>query len=153
MIDITSRPYKTGDFSACMVIFDSNVPKFFAPEEREEFRQFLGTVNTKDKPYVVLVDNGHVIACGGITTEIETRKASLTWGMVDEALHGKGLGTSLTQARLALAHANPDIDELTLATSQHTRGFYERFGFTVSNITVNGFGPGLDRWDMTLKLR
>lgn len=153
MNEFISRPYKPDDFQACMAIFDSNVPTFFAPEERAEFYQFLGTVRAGDKPYLVITRDDRIIACGGIITEIERRKAGLTWGMVDRAFHGKGVGTDLTHARLALARANPDIDELTLATSQHTRGFYERFGFTVSNITANGFGAGLDRWDMTLRLR
>ncbi|WP_395449681.1 GNAT family N-acetyltransferase [Aminobacter sp. UC22_36] len=152
MNDVVSRPYMADDFSACLAIFDSNVPSFFAPEERAEFCQFLGSVNAEDRPYLVLVSKGSVIACGGLVTETEKRQAGLAWGMVDRAFHGQGLGTSLTQARLALARADPDIAELTLATSQHTRGFYEGFGFTVSKVTPDGFAAGLDRWDMTLRL-
>ncbi len=32
MKDITSRPNVAEDFAACLAIFDSNVPTFFAPE-------------------------------------------------------------------------------------------------------------------------
>lgn len=152
MHDIVSRPYISDDFSACLAIFDSNVPTFFAPEERADFCRFLGSINTRDRPYLVLTRQGSVIACGGLITQTEKRQASLTWGMVDRAHHGQRLGTSLTQARLALARATPNIAELELSTSQHTRGFYERFGFTVSKITPDGFATGLDRWDMTLRL-
>jgi predicted GNAT family N-acyltransferase len=152
MNDIVSRPYISDDFSACLAIFDSNVPTFFAPEERADFCQFLGTINAEDRPYLVLTRKGSVIACGGLIIETAKRQASLAWGMVDRTLHGQGLGTSLTQARLALVGATPNIAELMLATSQHTGGFYEGFGFTVSKVTPDGFAPGLDRWDMTLHL-
>lgn len=152
MHDITSRAYISEDFSFCLAIFDSNVPTFFAPEERTDFCQFLGSINAGDRPYLVLTRKDTVIACGGLITETGNRQARLAWGMVDRALHGQGLGTSLTQARLALARATSNIDELGLATSQHTSGFYEGFGFTVSKITPDGLASGLDRWDMTLRL-
>lgn len=149
MSDIVSRPYEAGDFPACLALFDSNVPGFFASGERDEFCQFLGSVNAGG--YLVLVRNASVIACGGLV--VAEGQAGLAWGMVDRALHGQGLGTRLMQARLALAQADPGIVDVTLATSQHTRGFYESFGFIVTGITPDGFARGLDRWDMTLRLR
>lgn len=153
MDDIVSRPFVADDFPACLAIFDSNVPTFFAPEERADFCQFLESLNTEDRPYLVLTRYGSVIACGGLAVDSEKQRASLAWGMVDRAFHGQGLGSSLTQARLTLARAIPGIAELSLDTSQHTHGFYEKFGFTVSKVTPDGFAPGLDRWDMTLRLR
>ncbi len=152
MHDILSRPYTIDDFSVCLAIFDSNVPTFLAPEERTDFRQFLESVNGGDRRYLVLTRQGSVIACGGLIVDTETRRARLAWGMVDRALHGQGLGTRLMQARLAMVRATSDIDELGLATSQHTGGFYKRFGFTVSNVTRDGLASGLDRWDMILRL-
>ncbi|QWK81540.1 GNAT family N-acetyltransferase [Ochrobactrum sp. BTU1] len=68
-----------------------------------------------------------------------------------QRLHRKGFGTYLFKARLEQARHLPNIDELVLSTSQHSAGFYERLGFRVSKITPNGFGPGLDCWDMTLR--
>lgn len=152
MKDIVCRPYIFNDRSACLAIFDSNVPTFFAPEERADFCEFLGGINAEDRPYLVLTRQGSVIACGGLIAMTETRQAVLAWGMVERALHGQGLGTRLTRARLALARTIPNIAVLRLATSQHTRGFYEDFGFIVSKVTPDGFASGLDRWDMTLRL-
>lgn len=152
MQNIVSRPYTADDFSACLAIFDSNVPTYFAPEERAEFCEYLESVNDRDRPCLVLASNGSVVACGGLITEAGNRQARLAWGMVDRAFHGRGVGTRLTRARLALARATPGITELGLETSQHTHGFYEGFGFTVSKITPNGIASGLDRWDMTLRL-
>jgi len=62
------------------------------------------------------------------------------------------LGTRLTQERLRLARASATVSRRVLATSQHTAGFYRQHGFTVSKITPVGFGPGLDRYDMTLQV-
>lgn len=153
MDEVVSRPYVADDLFACLAIFDSNVPTFFVPEERAGFCQFLESIDREDQPYLVLTRNGSVVACGGLAVESERQRASLTWGMVDRASHGQQLGTILTEARLALARAIPDIAELILDTSQHTHGFYEKFGFTVSKVTPDGYAPGLDRWDMTLRLK
>lgn len=153
MSEIVSRPCLPDDFSACLAIFDSNMPTFFAPEERPLFCGFLQNLDVKGRTYLVLTRKNTVIACGGLLVDEVTGQASLEWGMVQHGLHGQGLGAKLTKARLALARAVPGIVELTIETSQHSRGFYERLGFTVSKIIPDGFGPGLDRWDMTLPLR
>ncbi len=152
MKDIVSRPYATEDRQACLSIFDSNVPAFFALQERSEFLEFLERIGSVDTTYLVLVNGDTVVACGGLTINVKDQQASLSWGMVDRAVHGAGLGTALTRARLALARSIPGINDVVLATSQHTKGFYERFGFAVTHHTPDGFGFGLDRCDMQLAL-
>jgi len=72
--------------------------------------------------------------------------------MVDRHLHRQGLGTRLVQARLALARDNPLVDDVVLDTSQHTHGFCETFGFKMIKVTPDGYAPGLDRWDMALRI-
>ncbi|MGB0506401.1 MAG: GNAT family N-acetyltransferase [Pikeienuella sp.] len=152
MTDMTSRPYAADDYAACLAIFDSNVPKFLAPEERVEFQEFLGAVNADDNLYSVLIRDSAIVACGGLYIERTKRQASLSWGMVDRRLHRQKLGSALTEARLALARSRPEVDVVTLATSQHTYPFYERFGFSVTKVTPDGFAKGLDCWDMSLRI-
>lgn len=152
MNEIISRPYSPADFQACLAIFDGNVPPYFAPYERAEFQEHLENLDASAAPYIVLERAGAVVACGGLSFSKCKKKASLTWGMVERASHGQHLGTFLTQARLALARSIPGLEEVELSTSQHTYGFYEAFGFTVSHVQPGGYGPGLDRWDMTLRL-
>ena len=41
MSDVLTRPYVATDLTACLAVFDGNVPDFFAPAEREEFRAYL----------------------------------------------------------------------------------------------------------------
>lgn len=142
------RPFRPDDITACLAIFDGNCPRFFAPSEREEFAAFLTAPHPADAPYLVLEDEGDILACGGIA--VSGPDAHLTWGMVARDRHGQRLGTRLTEARLALARTLPGVERLILSTSQHTQGFYAGFGFAVTAHTPDGFGPGLDRVDMAL---
>lgn len=71
--------------------------------------------------------------------------------MVARELQGTGLGKMLTTARLRAAQTTPGVAQVRIDTSQHTQGFYRRFGFTVEKIVPDGYGPGLDRWDMLLR--
>ncbi|WP_290689762.1 MULTISPECIES: GNAT family N-acetyltransferase [unclassified Haematobacter] len=149
--NIAVRHWLPTDTAACLAIFDSNVPGFFAPSERDAFETHLRTM--EPATYLVLLSDERVLACGGLSVDAEAHRAILTWGMVDRAAHRRGLGGKLTEARLALARRLPGITEVALATSQHTRAFYERFGFIAAAVTPDGFGDGLDRWDMVLRLQ
>lgn len=44
------------------------------------------------------------------------------------------------------------VGRVKLNTSQHTQGFYARFGFETEAVTPDGYAPGIDRWDMVLTL-
>ncbi|MFN7092003.1 MAG: GNAT family N-acetyltransferase [Allorhizobium sp.] len=147
-----SRPYRHEDFDACLSIFDGNVPGFFSMDERAEFATFLAEVDPETGRYIVLVLDGSVVACGGLSLDPDMGVASLSWGMVDQAFQGRGLGTRLTEERLKLARSSAQIAELVLATSQHTFSFYRRHGFAVVKVTPDGFAPGMDRYDMRLRI-
>lgn len=148
---VVARAWQQSDRDACLALFDSNVPKFFAPEEREQFRHYLGTLDPAH--YLVLLLADQIVACGGLDVDRAQHQATLSWGMVDRGFHRAGLGTRLTEARLALARSLPGIDRIVLITSQHTHAFYERFGFQTISVTPDGIAKGLDRWDMVLPLR
>lgn len=152
MDQIATRPFRKEDSNACLAIFDGNVPRYFSPEERAEFAQFLDEVGSSMCSYLVLTLDGRVVACGGLSIGPKPNTASLSWGMVDHVYHRRGLGTRLTYERLKLARSSAEIAEVVIATSQHTSRFYERHGFRIVKITPNGFAAGLDRYDMTLRL-
>lgn len=148
------RDYTPADRDPCLAVFDSNIPTWFLPHEREEFATFLDT--PLPGPYLVLVDEaGTVAGCGGYAMQPGTRDVVLCWGMVDRTRHGTGLGRLLLDERLARVRADrltSRIASVELHTSQHTRGFYERRGFVLERLTPDGYGPGLDRCDMRLVL-
>lgn len=148
MDELTFRPYRADDYSACLALFDGNTPEFFAAHERAEFLAFLREIGPW--PYLVGEAGGQVVACGGF--EVAGSSASLTFGMVDRRLQGQGIGQALTRARLEAIRAAPGVDRVVIETSQLSAGFYDRLGFRVTEVTENGFGPGLDRWVMVLEL-
>ena len=152
MQSIASRAYSIEDRSACLAVFDTNTPRFFALNERAQYSEFLTSAVLK-RPYLVLQHGDEIIGCGGLKVMAAEKTAFLSWGMVARHYHGKGIGRLLAEVRLDLARSIPDVETITLNTSQHTKGFYEKFGFVATTITPGGYTPGLDRWDMILRLK
>lgn len=144
------RLYRPADASACLSIFDSNVPTYFAPEERCDFECFLREQAT-DCAFQVIERDGNVVACGGLSRRSDG-SAGLCWGMVQRALHRQGLGRELALARLHQAKSDPSIDRIALSTSQHTQGFYAGLGFQVTRIVPDGHGAGIDAVEMEREL-
>jgi ribosomal protein S18 acetylase RimI-like enzyme len=144
------RPYTGRDREACLAIFDTNVPDYFLPSERAEFAEYLDAL---PGPYLVVTSERRVVACGGwAVSGTRTDEAALCWGMVDGALHRRGFGRMLTQARLDQIRSNVAIRQVVLNTSQYTTTFYERLGFSVIATIHDGYGPGLHRCEMVLAL-
>lgn len=152
MHEIVTRPYASTDLLACLAVFDGNVPDFFAPAERAEFQAHLRALPEPAPDYLVLTHAGGVVGCGGVSLGGQHGDARLVWGMVAPEWHGRGLGHRLLQERLVLARGFAGLRTVSLSTSQHTRGFYERAGFILTGVVPDGFGAGLDQCDMVLTL-
>lgn len=152
MLGLTAelRDYSQSDRSACIALFDSNVPDFFAAHERADFVDFIDNLRG---PYYVLCAAGEVIACGGIGAECDDSSvAVLCWGMVRSDLHRMGLGEQLLRARLAKIVEAKRFNAVIIETTQMSRAFFERFGFSAGEVTKNGFGTGYDLVPMKLDL-
>jgi predicted GNAT family N-acyltransferase len=148
-VDPTLRVYQKADREACVHIFRSNMPRFFAPSEEAEFAEFLDT--EADENYFVVENGGggELLGCGGVF--VAGGVAGLCWGMVDNTRHRQGIGTLLLRGRLEhLRTHHPQLKAVQLDTSGHSREFFARFGFQTTRVTPDGYGPGLDRYDMTL---
>ena len=148
---VTFRPWRPDDADACLAIFDSNVPKYFATSERPGFQQFLIEMPCD---YVVgEAPDGSVVACGGWYPMPEGEgDPGLAWGMVHRDWHHKGVGRALLEARLAGIRALPGVHTLIISTCQHTEAFYARAGFEVFDREADGHAPGIDRVDMRCRV-
>jgi GNAT superfamily N-acetyltransferase len=144
------RPFQPADTTACLQVFDSNTPGFFAPGERGEFVDHLSAIDGKAHRYMVLTCGGQVRACGGIG--LSGRVARLTWGMVARDWQGRGLGARLLSERLAVLAGLPAIRRVELSTGIRTAGFYEAAGFRLLRVVPDGFAAGLDACEMALTL-
>jgi len=58
-----ARAYKPDDRSACLAIFDSNVPIYIDPADRPEYSAFLD--NPQDSYLIIELPNDFIVACGG----------------------------------------------------------------------------------------
>ncbi len=142
------RPFRSGDLESVAAVFRSNIPKYFTPPEEPGLYDFL---RDYAEDYYVLEVDGEVVGSGGIAyNDIDPPTVSLCWGMVHREYLGTGLGKLLTDFRIGLAREKYPGLPLTIGTSQHTEGFYEKFGFRTVEHTPDGFGPGIDNCRMRL---
>lgn len=142
------RKYNENDKENVISIFRSNIPKYFSQEEEAELRNFLADLHSME--YVVIENEGVIIGAGGIALN-ENKTVSLCWGMVRNDFIGKGLGKWLTEFRINLSQEKFGNLPVVISTSQHTQGFYEKFGFKLVERIADGFALGIDNCKMRLE--
>jgi N-acetylglutamate synthase-like GNAT family acetyltransferase len=91
---------------------------------------------------------GRIVACGGFYVLKEAYTVNMAWGMVLKDFQQQGYGRQLFQHRLKQAQQLRQDIKIVLDTSQHTCGFFEKMGMKTTEITKDGYGTGLDRYDM-----
>lgn len=144
---ISIRHYHSTDLSACLNIFRSNMPKYFAESEFDEYASFLASF---DGEYLVAEVNNQISACGG--SYVKDGIGRLCWGMVNQSKHRSSLGSALLTCRINnLFSQSKDLLLIQIDTSQHSAGFFERFGFKTTQVIKDGFDTGLDCVVMSLK--
>ena len=144
-VGIEFSEYHSVDFNACIELFKSNCPSYFAEQELADFEAFLLDL---PGPYLVLLNNKEIIGCGGYAFNQADGSADLCWGMIHKDFHQQGFGKALLQERLTRIKMNPDIAFIHLNTCQLTDVFFEKSGFSTEKVTKDGFATGLDRYDM-----
>jgi hypothetical protein len=148
MNQLRLRRYCRDDRSACLSLFEGNIPDSFFPHE---IPAFVGFLDYLPGPYLVVEDGSRtLVACGGLAEHPD--HATLCWGIVARGRQRQGIGRFLLRARLALAACIPGVKRVDLNTSQRTAAFFAKEGFETLQVTHNGYGPGLDRHDMELRL-
>jgi N-acetylglutamate synthase-like GNAT family acetyltransferase len=140
------RAYEPKDRQACVILLRGNAPKFFARHERREFQTFLAHPGA----YFVLTLDEVVVACGGYWLP-DAETAHLTWGMVDATRHKQRLGERLLLERLRHIHARAPRAVVSLDTTQHSAGFFARYGFQTVGVTPNFYKRGAHRHDLRLE--
>lgn len=142
------RDYSPADLEGVVAVFRSNIPKYFAATEESGLRDFL---NNLSGSYFVLEVDGTVVGAGGFAPNSDERSVSLCWGMIRSDHLGRGLGSEITRFRINAAREKYGGIPLVISTSQHTAGFYEKFGFSLLDRVADGFGQGLDICKMRLE--
>jgi len=134
--------YKDTHKQDCMAIFESNTPKYLAVQEKADFERFLDS-KAESRPYFVVLIGNTLVGCGGYV--IYNNQAGLSWGLVLGSKHNKRIGEALLQYRLNHIHQNKGKIPIKLDTSQHTEGFFKKYGFETIEIIENGYSLGLHK--------
>lgn len=155
---MTIRRYEAADRQACIAIFKSNMPQFFAPSELGDFEFWLdgqdaGMVVYREamaEHYYVAEQDGSIVACGGFFIPKDSTMANMTWGMVDQWLHRQGIGSRMFRHRLQQIRTLYPGYAVSLDTTQYSYSFFEKEGFRVIKITNDFYAPGMHRYDMEI---
>lgn len=140
------RRYLPADRAACLALFTSNVPDYFAELERADFIQTLDEI---DDYFVIEAPGEGIVACGGYAALDDAPEvAGLCWGMVRRDLHRRGYGEHLLRERLRRIAAEPAFERIVIETTQFSRAFFARHGFVVTREVAGGFAPGYDLVEM-----
>ncbi|HLP53933.1 MAG TPA: GNAT family N-acetyltransferase [Fluviicola sp.] len=146
------RPYTPTDKQPCLEAFKSNVPLFFTEAEITDFSNFLDSLPRRQAEestrYYVLKLNNQIIGAGGFGDKDNTGKLSLAWGLVHRDFHKKGYGEALLKHRLEEIKRLYPSKNLVLDTTQHSYGFFEKYGFVVTQFTPDFYEKGMHRYDM-----
>ena len=144
---ISFRPYCRTDRETCLTIFDANCPAYFAPNERADYESFLDAVPGR---YEVCEAAGRVVAAFGLIDD-EKNGVSLNWIMLDPGSQGAGIGSAIMERVISAGKATP-FSVIKIAASHKSAPFFARFGAVATVLTEDGWGPGMDRVDMELRL-
>ena len=147
MSKVSFRPYREADHQPCISIFDANCPEFFAPNERQDYEEFLEPV---PGDYEVCEVEGKVLGAFGLFVDSEDMK-TLNWILLDPQTQGNGVGSTIMKRVIQLSRASK-TRVVKIAASHKSAPFFARFGASTIFLTKNGWGPGMDRVDMELSL-
>jgi N-acetylglutamate synthase-like GNAT family acetyltransferase len=144
------RPYQASDKGACLKVFESNMPKYFLPAEKEKFSAYLDEL---PQDYLLVEDDSRqVIAGGGYALGLDGGAATLCWGMVHKDWHGHGIGQFMLWNRLSKLAQIPKMKLIRLDATQHSVEFFMKKGFKTYRITRNYYGPDLHHYEMYMIL-
>ncbi|WP_266158855.1 GNAT family N-acetyltransferase [Dyella silvatica] len=139
------RDFAATDRPACLLLFDMNCPTYFAPNERDDYAQFL---DQHASAYKVCVLDGHIVGAYGLYV-VGTDSRALHWILFTPAIHGYGLG-SMVMSRVIAAAKEDKASILHISASHKSAPFFAKFGAVAQSTTVDGWGPGMHRVDMQL---
>lgn len=144
---VVIRAYEVRDREIVLSVMQENIPAYFAQDEMEDLKYYL---DFEIEQYFVLEAEGKIVACGGINLELEERRGVISWDIVLPTEQGKGYGRKLLEHRIAILKSMPDIDRITVRTSQLTYLFYQKNGFILNQIVKDYWAKDFDLYNMEL---
>lgn len=145
--NVVFRPYCEADHQACSSIFDANCPEFFAPNERQEYEEFLEAI---PDGYEVCEVEGKVVGAFGLFVHQDNVKV-LNWILLDPRTQGIGVGSRIMERVVHLGRTS-QTRIVRIAASHKSAPFFAKFGAAAISTIKDGWGVGMDRVDMELSI-
>ena len=148
MTRIEFHPFGPRDRQSCLALFDDNCPESFAANERTDYEAFLDANGDR---YRVCLDEGRAIAAFGVLEGDAPSRCRLNWILVAKSCQHRGIGKIIMaeMRRLALEAGAQWVD---IAASHKSAPYFARFGAREIRRIADGWGPGMHRVDMELRL-
>ncbi|WP_146217460.1 GNAT family N-acetyltransferase [Chitinophaga sp. S165] len=136
----------------CLDAFISNVPDYFTEAEVSQYENWLDlfVAEKEHSHYYVAISGKTLVGCGGFGYDEKKNEVTFAWGLVDRKFHKQGFGKQLLIYRLSKIRELYPGASIILDTTQHSRPFFERYGFVTVKYTENGYSNGMHRYDMIL---
>ena len=153
MADPSFHVYQPQDRPVCEEIIRSQVGKYLAEGEEQDFKKFLDRLDTGDPQmrFWLVGDGEQVVGCGGLV--IDGDRAKLSWGILRDGSLSKGFGRALLRHRLEFMKTNcPEIRSVLVDTAPLTEGFFAKHGFVTYRRQANYWAGKLELVAMELKL-
>jgi ribosomal protein S18 acetylase RimI-like enzyme len=144
------RTYKPTDFSHLIELVELNTPLYFAPDESQDFIDYL---NNHMEDYFVVVLDGLIVGSGGINYPKGDSVAYISWDIIHPEFQRKGIGSKLLGHRINWISQNPKIYQVVVRTTQHVYEFYEKAGFELIKKERDYWAPGFDLYHMKMRIR
>lgn len=143
------RQYTKEDHSSIINLLLLNSPKFFAPIEKEDLKNYL---EKNSEHYKVLTIQNKIIATGGFNFISTENLVRISWDIVHPQHQGRGLGTTLLNYRMNLIRKLYGNINIVVRTSQMAFRFYAKHGFKTISVHKNYWADGFDMYYVELTL-
>ena len=140
--------YEPRQRDACLALFDQNCPEYFAPNERAEYAQFL---DAAPPGYLVAVDDDELVGAFGLIDAGCAGRLRVNWILLAPSAQGRGLGAAIIRAAIERTLA-ANVAVIEIAASHRSASFFAKFGAQAIRRQDDGWGPGMHRVDMELRV-
>ena len=143
------RSYRASDQERIVKIFESNCPKYFDPNDKDDLIDFLKNWTNED--YLVVIINGNIIGCGG--HYVKEDRFGIAWVIFERGSIGHRNLLKTSDQFYGKIEENIRKENLILPikvnTTQLMEKLFNRYGFKTYEIIEGGFGKGLDEYKMS----
>jgi GNAT superfamily N-acetyltransferase len=142
---ILIRDYTPEDKADVLQLLQKNTPAYFSTEEEADFLHYL---EKELEYYYVLLSENEIVGAGGINFSGNPAIGKISWDLIHPDHQGKGFGKRLLHYRLDKLRSMPEVEQITVRTSQLVCKFYERAGFHLAEVVKDYWAPGFDLYRM-----